>query len=145
MIVLWIDIRNSTTLLLVLDFQVRDTRTSYNKSVHKLLTSCVLTACSHCCCSKCFPTNSETFSLRKQCFLVCPHAFSTINILCTISNVQAVTRAILFLYELIFQFSRKCFLVCPHMKKTLIGSSVCASAFPGFHRSLGQFYCICPM
>ena len=23
---------------------------------------------------KCFPTNSETFLLRKQCFLVCPHA-----------------------------------------------------------------------
>ena len=24
---------------------------------------------------KCFPTNSETFLLRKQCFLVCPHVF----------------------------------------------------------------------
>ena len=24
---------------------------------------------------KCFPTNSETFLLRKQCFVVCPHVF----------------------------------------------------------------------
>ena len=31
------------------------------------------------------------------------------------------------------------------MKKTLIGSSVSASAFPGFRRGLGQFYCTCPM
>ena len=71
--------------------------------------------------AKCFPTNSETFLLRKQCFQVCPHVSNSKNIspdqwACATNKATKLgTKS--YKHNMRKQgsimFPQQCFLVCP--------------------------------